>query len=80
MRILYIVTCLLFIVGCQSDKTKQTTASNPFTPPSTSENTMDAFYEACLNGDLNFVTKAVEGGVQVDSPNENGSTGMMLAA
>ena len=85
MRFSVIFLLLLFIYGgCEEPKpenAQQQAIQNLLNPPEPqTENTMDAYFEACLNGDLNFVQKAVEGGIAVNTPNENGSTGMMLAA
>lgn len=70
---------LIIVTTCKnSDEKDVKSQEKPVIP--VSNISVQSYWEGALNGELNTVQKALEGGIQVDTINENGSTAMMLAA
>ena len=77
----FIGIILLLLIGCSNenrstDKTKQPQENSQ---TQTLQNSIDELFDAALNGDLDKVKMNIENGFDVNSPNEDNQSLLMLA-
>ncbi len=80
--LLSVLLILALISGCKNkEEEKQTKGKNvPATALENNEDITGIFLDAAMNGDLNKVKQIVRGGLNVNTPGDQGRTALMLAA